>query len=94
MLKKIFLVTHTHMDIGYTDQPLEVLDQQLVFLDSAIDLGLADSSYCWTIESAYLVRDYLRNRSAERCESLFSLLRSGQFELGAFEVQPFTELMT
>ncbi len=94
MIKKIFLVHHTHMDIGYTDQPAEVLDQQLRFLDAAIALGGRDSRFHWTIESAYLLKDYLRNRQPEAVEALFRLLRNGQFELGAFEVQPLTELMT
>lgn len=39
MIKKIFMVHHTHMDIGYTDQALEVLDQQLGFLDQAVEHG-------------------------------------------------------
>lgn len=94
MVRKIFLVHHTHMDIGYTDQPLHVLDQQLSFLDQAVAMGMANQEFHWTIESAYLLKDYCRNRQPEQVDRLMSLLKTGQFELGAFEVQPLTELMT
>ena len=36
MIKKIYLTHHTHMDIGYTDLPEEVMNQQRTFLDRAI----------------------------------------------------------
>ncbi len=36
MIKKIYLTHHTHMDIGYTDLPEEVMNQQRTFLDRAV----------------------------------------------------------
>ncbi len=92
MIKKIFMVHHTHMDIGYTDQPLEVMDQQLCFLDKAVALCREHAGFRWTIESAYLLRDYMRNRPPEAAEAVFDCLRRGQMELMAFEMQPLTEL--
>lgn len=94
MLKKIFLVHHTHMDIGYTDLPLEVMDQHLNHLDEAVHLCRKHKDFFWTIESAYLVRDYLRNRPEKCCAELFRLLQEGRIELQAFETQPLTELLS
>jgi glycosyl hydrolase family 38 len=94
MLKKIFLVHHTHMDIGYTDLPLEVMDQQLNHLDRALSLCRQDDNFYWTIESAYLVRDYLRNRPEICKNELIHALKSGRMELQAFETQPLTELLS
>ncbi len=91
-IRKIFMVHHTHMDIGYTDQAREVLDQQLGFLDKAVELCWKHDDFQWTIESAYLVKDYLRNRPPEAAEALFDCLRRGRMELMAFEMQPLTEL--
>lgn len=94
MIQKIYLVHHTHMDIGYTDQPVEVLEQQLAFLDLAVKYCHQQPAFRWTIESAYLLKDYIRNRTPGAVEKVFELLRSGQMELMAFEVQPLTEMFS
>lgn len=87
------MVHHTHMDIGYTDQPQEVLDQHLSYLDRAVELCKKNPNFRWTVESAYLVKDYLRCRPNAQQEQLFACLRNGQMELMAFEMQPLTELL-
>lgn len=94
MIRKIYLVHHTHMDIGYTDQPESVMYQHLTFLDNAVALAKKYPTFCWTIESAYMLKEYLRCRRPEDCKALLDLLREGRFEVGAFEMQPLTELMT
>jgi len=94
MLKKIFLIHHTHMDIGYTDLPIEVMDQHLNHLDKALLLCQNNKDYFWTIESAYLVRDYLRNRPKECRDKLLHALKQGRMELQAFETQSLTELLS
>ena len=38
MIKRVWLVHHTHMDVGYTDMPTEVMDQHLGHMDAALDL--------------------------------------------------------
>jgi hypothetical protein len=82
------------MDIGYTDLPREVLDQHLGYLDCALKLCREHDNFHWTIESAYLVRDYLRNRP-EKCQNeLIRALKNGKMELQAFETQPLTELLS
>lgn len=97
-LERIVLAHHTHMDIGYTDLPAEVMDQHLVHLDRVLDLcrGNADrpetERFRWTIESALLVRDYLACRPRARREELLAALRAGWCELQAFLTQPLTEL--
>ena len=92
MLEKIFLIHHTHYDIGFTDLPDEVVQQQLLFLDEAVRLGEADHDYCWTIESGALLCNYLDFRPQKQAERLLNLLRSGQFEVGAFDKQLLTEV--
>ena len=99
-LQHVTLVHHTHMDIGYTDLAGEVLDQQLGHLDGALALcrGNADrpeeERFRWTIESAWLVRDYLACRPRAARAELLDALRAGWCELQAFLTQPLTELST
>jgi hypothetical protein len=96
--RRIHLVHHTHLDVGYTDLPGEVRDQHLIHLDRVLDLcrGNAERApaerFRWTCESAMLVRDYLAGRPASRCEELLECLRAGWIELMAFLTQPLTEV--
>lgn len=91
MFEKIHLIHHTHYDIGFTDLPDEVERQQLTYLDEAIRLAENDPEYCWTIESAALFRNYLESRSETMVNRLLALLRKGQIELMAFDMQMLTE---
>lgn len=91
MLKKIHLIHHTHYDIGFTDLPDEVERQQLTYLDEAVRLAENDPEYCWTIESAALFRNYLESRPQSMIDRLLALLRKGQIELTAFDMQMLTE---
>ena len=97
-LQEVYLIHHTHMDIGYTDPADAVLDQHLLHMDRVLDLcsgnenSPRDSWFHWTCESAWLVRDYLRCRPQSDRERLLHALRQGWIELQGFLTQPMTEL--
>ncbi|MBT7302692.1 MAG: hypothetical protein HN849_24395 [Victivallales bacterium] len=97
-LQRVTLVHHTHMDIGYTDLASEVLDQHLSHLDRALALCRNNAGrpeeerFYWTIESAWLVRDFLACRPRPQRQELLAALRAGWLELQAFLTQPLTEL--
>ncbi len=93
MLEKIYLIHHTHLDIGYTDLPEEVMSDHLIHMDRVLDFCEKDPDYRWFVESAYLVRDYWNHRGEKARQRLIGCLKSGQLELGAFEMQPLTELL-
>ena len=90
-LKQIHLIHHTHYDIGFTDLPDEVERQQLTYLDEAVRLAENDPEYCWTIESASLLRNYLESRPQTMVNRLLNLLRKGQLEVAAFDMQMLSE---
>ena len=96
MLEDIYVVHHTHMDIGYTDLAEEVLDQHLLHLDAVVELcertAGSDVPFRWTCESALLVQDYLACRPRGQRERLLHALREGWVELQALLTQPLTEL--
>lgn len=92
MIRKICLVHHTHMDIGYTDLPAEVMRFQRSYLDRALCLCEEDPDFRWTIESARLLKDYIAHRPEADVERIMALLRRGQMELMGFDCQPLMEL--
>ncbi len=91
MIKKVYLVHHTHFDIGYTDLPEEVVQQHVCNIDLAIRMAHENPAFHWTLESGSFVEYYLARRSPEAGEALLSLLRSGQFEVEALNMQLLTE---
>ena len=91
MIRKVYLVHHTHFDIGYTDLPEEVVQQHVCNIDHAIRLAQENPVFRWTLESGSFVEYYLSRRSPEAGEALLSLLRSGQFEVEALNMQMLTE---
>ncbi|MBR7121637.1 MAG: hypothetical protein IKC94_05300 [Lentisphaeria bacterium] len=94
MLKKIFLIHHTHYDIGFTDLPDEVEKQQLTYLDEAVELAENDQDYRWTIESGALLRNYLDRRPESQKQRLVNLLKNGQLEVAALDMQMLTETLS
>ena len=44
-IKTVYLISHTHTDIGYTDHQPTVFRQHLDFIDQAIELGEATADY-------------------------------------------------
>ena len=91
MIRKIYLIHHTHFDIGFTDLAKEVIQKQVGYLSDAVRLCEADPDYHWTIESGSLLRNWISSQNEKTRERIVKLLRSGQMELGGFDMQMLTE---
>ena len=78
---EIFLVQHTHSDIGYTRPQTEILAEHLRYIDHALDYcdqtdHLPDASqFRWTCETSWSVREYLRSRPQEQVDRLVERIR-------------------
>ena len=72
----IFLVQHTHTDIGYTKPQSEILSEHLRYIDYAVDFSELTADYPeearfrWTCEAAWAVSEYLKVRPAKQIERL------------------------
>jgi hypothetical protein len=96
MIRDIFILHHTHVDLGYTDSREKVFGDQVDMVDEATDLVNASAQrpeperFRWIHEVSWPVFEYLR-RGGTRREEMFAQIRAGSVELGAFYVNP-TEL--
>lgn len=88
-IHSIYLIHHTHTDIGYTnDQPI-VWDLNTRFIDEAIMLAEkhadhdSDGAFRWTIETTCGLQEWLRYASPEQIERLQTLERMGRIEIMA-----------
>jgi alpha-mannosidase len=86
----IYLLPHTHTDIGYTDLQTRVAKNHMDYLDSVIDFCKATENYPdeakfrWNIEASWSLQNYIRSRPETKVEELIALLKSGRVELSAW----------
>jgi hypothetical protein len=87
----IYLISHTHTDIGYTDHQDTVFRQHLEFIDRAVELGeeTADypphERYKWTCEVTSFVERYLATRPPRQVDRFLALHRRGQMAVAAMQ---------
>lgn len=86
---KVYFIPITHHDLGYTDTIENVLnryagfyDDVLRFCDETVDFP-QDSKYRYTIEGAWSVQHFLRNRPPEAAAKLGALIKEQRIEVGA-----------
>ncbi|MEI6883133.1 MAG: glycoside hydrolase family 38 C-terminal domain-containing protein [Bacteroidota bacterium] len=83
----IYLVQHTHTDIGYTRPQTEILPEHLRYIDYALDYcdqtdSFPDAAkFRWTCETSWAVNEYLKSRPAAQVERLKRRAMEGRIEL-------------
>ena len=86
MIRDIFLINHSHTDIGYTNHPETTMANQRAYLRRAMRLAeqYADSPYSfkWTVEVLLTLEDFLRHASPAEVDRLQALHRSGLIGFG------------
>ncbi|NEN05095.1 alpha-mannosidase [Diaminobutyricibacter tongyongensis] len=92
----ISLVHHSHFDIGYTDLQGRVITEQLAYLDDALRLAEADagdgpSAFRWSVESIWVLREWIGRRRPETVERFMTQVRAGAIEIAALPFNMHTE---
>ncbi|HEY6400440.1 MAG TPA: hypothetical protein VI479_03460, partial [Blastocatellia bacterium] len=65
-IRRIFVLPHTHLDIGFTLPPDQVARDYKDSIDIAIRLARENTDFRWTIESAWMLGEWLRRTEDER----------------------------
>lgn len=93
----IFLVHHSHLDIGYTDPQPAVLRHHLTYLDSVLDLVDNSSSwpepaqFRWNVEATWPLRQWLASRPGPVVDAFIDRVRAGRIEVTALPFSMHTE---
>jgi len=83
----IYLVQHSHTDIGYTRPQSEILAEHMRYIDYALDYcdqtdKLPDEAkFRWTCESSWVAREYIRTRPDSQIMRLLKRIREGRIEV-------------
>src|SRR3954447_14558328 len=83
-IKRIMVLPHAHLDIGFTLPPDQVARDYKDSIDEAIRLVRENTDFRWTIESTWMLSEWLRRTSDEKLISeLGRYLREGRISLAA-----------
>ncbi len=96
---QIFLVNHSHTDIGFTHTAADVvrvhdknLERALEFTEATADWPW-ESRYRWTVESAWQIQNYLKYRPGDR-ERLVRAVHEGVVEVEALYIHSYFDLLS
>jgi hypothetical protein len=93
----VYLIHHSHLDIGYTDAQGTVLRNQRAYLDQVLDLATStsdwpdDARFRWNLEAYLPLQEWIRLRPAPVVEKFFDLVRAGRVEISALPFNFHTE---
>jgi len=96
-IEEIYLLHHTHVDVGYTDPQWVIYDRHVEFINLALDYCAQtddypdDAKFRWINEFSWPVMRFLQ-QCPQRAEELMGRLREGRMELCGLFLDP-TELM-
>src|SRR5579862_4810805 len=95
---EIFLLPHSHVDIGYTALQSEVEKKQNSNIETGLRLARESAEYPpnarfkWNVEVLWPVENYLRDCPVEKREDFIAAVRAGQIGLDAFYCNILTGL--
>lgn len=94
-IKRIMVLCHSHLDIGFTRPPDEVARNYKRNIDQAIELTRQNRDFKWTIEEAWMLEEWLRRTDdAALIAELGEMLRSGRMGFGAAFANMHSGLMS
>lgn len=79
--RTLYLIHHSHTDIGYTDRQEKIERYHVDFIKQAIVLAEAGSEFHWTCETFWAVERFLEEASAEWVSRFEIAVRRGSIEL-------------
>ncbi len=95
---EIYLLHHSHVDIGYTHVQTEVVRKHWGYFEQVIELARksadypAGSQFKWNVEVLWAVDSYLKQASEEKREQFIEAVRKGWIELDALYGNELTAL--
>lgn len=77
-IKYLFVIEHSHLDIGFTTTPDRLAEFYKTNIDHAISFCKTDPHYRWTIESIWQLERWLERSSQSEINELINLVREGR----------------
>ena len=93
-IKTVYIVHHSHTDIGYTDLQEQVVALQVDYIRSALRLmqDPANADFRWNCETLFCVEEFFKTATPEEQQQFLDLARDGRLGLSANYLN-FTDLL-
>ena len=88
---KLLIVSHEHIDVGYTDYQPKVSEIQSRVLDEAIDMIRDHPDYRYSVDGYWVIQEFLAGRNAEDRQRLLQLVREHKILVPAEYANLLTE---
>lgn len=82
-IKWVYVIGHTHLDIGFTDPAEVVAANQKTILDTQISYARTRSAYKWNIEETWTVDQWLKRSNQTEIDELTEFMQWGKFGMTA-----------
>ena len=84
-IKTLYVIHHSHTDIGYTDLQERVVQVQVDYIRSALRiLGQArNAAFRWNCETWFCAEQFLKEAAPAETEQFFALMRAGRLGFSA-----------
>jgi len=95
---EVYLLHHSHVDIGYTHVQTEVEQKHWQYYKQVIDLARktadypAGSAFKWNVEVLWAVDSFLKQASPEQCKAFIDAVKNGWIGLDALYGNELTAL--
>lgn len=94
---EVYVVHHSHLDVGYTDPQPKVIQNHLSFLDQVLALCRAtdewpdDARFRWQIEVTWPLKLWMASRSQRDIQEMVQRIREGRVEVAGAYLNMHTE---
>jgi len=97
-IKNVFIVHHSHTDVGYTDLQEQIIYNQVNNIRNVVSIikrgyeeNSAEKGFKWNCETYFCVEQFLRSASEKEKADFFDLVRKGNIGVSATYLN-FTDL--
>jgi alpha-mannosidase len=73
----VAIITHEHLDIGFTDYPAKVAELHAQSIDGAMQLISRTPDFRWTLDGSWVADQYLRGRDQKSQQGFIDQVRRG-----------------
>ncbi len=84
-IQTVYVVHHSHTDIGYTDLQERVIDTQVDYIRTAVDMmkDPVNADFRWNCETLFCVEEFFKTASEEEKSSFIQLVAEGKIGISA-----------
>jgi hypothetical protein len=82
-IKRVYMVTHAHLDIGFTKPPEVVAGQYKTIIDAQVNFAKTRPDYRWTVEETWQLEQWMKRSTPAQISEFASLENAGQIRVAA-----------